>query len=337
MSESRFVSPKKMRAVFLEKPGGELVVREVNVPVPGPGEVLVKMAASPVNPSDIRRITNASGEYDLDTFIPGLEGSGRVVMAGKGLLPAFWKGRRVACSSVYPASGAWADYMVTKAAKCFPLRKDIPDEQGAMSLVNPLTALAFFDLVKKGNHKAMINNAAASSLGRMIELIAREKGIPLINIVRSDENVKLLKDKGSEYVLNSSDPSFIENLRSISSRLNATILFDSVGGPDFSRMIEALPKGSTVVIYGRLSAEEHIQVDPRKILENDMTLTGFFLGNYTGKKGMMNNLLDLRRVGRLMSGDLKIEISGRYPLERAQEAVDSYRKKMTAGKVILQP
>jgi len=134
-----------MQAVFMLNPGGPLIVKEVPVPEPGPSEVLVKIASAPVNPSDIARNKNVQAE-ELSSFIPGLEGSGTVVAAGKGLLPRLWLGKRVACSATYGTSGTWAEYMITKAGNCFPLSSKVDDEQGSMSLVNPLTAIGFIEI-----------------------------------------------------------------------------------------------------------------------------------------------------------------------------------------------
>ena len=108
--------PEKMKAVKLDKPGGSLLVRTIAVPQLKYGEVLVKIAASPINPSDLQRIRSISQEQDISAFTPGIEGSGTVVAAGKGLLPKLWLGKRVACSSVYLSSGTWAEYMVTSAS-----------------------------------------------------------------------------------------------------------------------------------------------------------------------------------------------------------------------------
>lgn len=329
---------KKMKALFLEKQGGALAVKETDIPQPGRGEVLVRMAASPINPSDIAGIKDAlNGNHDPDTFIPGNEGSGTVVAAGKGLLPALWKGKRVAFATKGNGAGTWAEYVVTSAGNCFPLNKNVSDEQGSMTLVNPLTAIAFIEMAKSGRHKALINNAAASALGRMVELLCKKENIPLINIVRREEQVKTLRDAGSEYVLNSSETSFAGKLQSLSEELSATILFDSVCGPGFNKMVEALPYGSSVVIYGNLSPEEHVMLDPRKLLARDLKISGFYLGNQAKKNGLIKNLINLRKVGRLMSSDMKIKIQARFPLEKANEAVDAYLKNMTAGKIILQP
>ena len=332
---SERLCPKMMKAVFLEKPGGHLVMKEVNIPVPGPGEVLIKMKAAPVNPSDLARIRNTAAGHDLATFIPGIEGSGTVVVAGKGILPRLWLGKRVACSSEYPSSGTWAEYMVTKAGNCFPLSEKINDEQGSMSLVNPLTALAFFEIIKENNHKAIINNAAASALGRMVEMLGKKQKIPVINIVRNQHQTELLKNSGSQYILDSSSFSFIEDLGKLSHDLKATILFDSVCSRQLDNIIDALPSGSSVIIYGNLSGEEHIMINPRCLIDNDIKISGFYLGRRAKKNGLLKNMMNLREVGRLMSSDMKIKIRGRFPLDRAQEAVDTYLGNMSAGKVLL--
>ncbi|MBI5008935.1 MAG: alcohol dehydrogenase catalytic domain-containing protein [Bacteroidia bacterium] len=330
MSEKSY--PEKMKAVFSDKTGGKLFVREVKTPVPGPGEVLVRMRAAPVNPSDLAIIRKTE---DPATFNPGIEGSGTVVAAGKGLLPRLWLGKRVACSSEYTYSGTWAEYMVTKAGKCFPLGAKVDDEQGAMSLVNPLTAIGFFEIARDERHKAIINNAAASALGRMVELLGKKHDIPVINIVRKDEQVLMLKGSGSEYVLNSSSPSFIDDLGRLSLELNATLLFDSTCSPQLGKMISALPAGSSVVIYGNLSGEENIMINPRSLIDNDIKISGFFLGARSKKNGMLKNILNMREVSRLMSSDMKIQIQGRFPLDKAQQAVDQYLSNMSAGKVLL--
>jgi NADPH:quinone reductase len=326
---------RTMKAVFVEKPGGPLITKEVPIPVPGPSEVLVKITAAPINPSDLAGIKNA--EAELETFIPGLEGSGVVVEAGKGLLPKLWLGKRVACSAHYSHSGTWAEYMVTSAGMCFPLSEKVSDEQGSMSLVNPLTAIAFLDIVEKENHKALINNAAASALGRMVELLAVKQNIPVINLVRSTTQLETLKKKGSQYVLNTSEPSFIDNLKILSADLQASILFDSVCSNQLLKMVEALPKDGSVIIYGNLTGESEIFINPRSLIANNIKVRGFLLGNSAKENCMLSNMLNLIKVRRLMTNGMTVNIRERYSLNRVQEAVDSYLSNMSAGKVILKP
>jgi len=325
--------PKTMTAAGIDRPGGTLYTREVPVPSPGRGEVLVRMSAAPVNPSDLTRLKR--GGFDPETYIPGLEGSGTVIAAGSGLLPAILKGKRVACTAEYPASGTWAEYMVTKAGKCFPLNKTIDDEQGSMMMVNPLTAIGFLDIVKENKHKALINNAAASALGRMVELMGNRQGVPVINIVRSEKHAETLRNSGSKYVLNSSSDSFIDDLGRLSHELNATVLFDSTCSEQLGKMIGVLPDSSSVVIYGNLTGEEHIHVNPRKLIDNNINISGFFLGQRAKENGLLKNLINLRIASRLVSSNMKTAIQGRYPLQKVQEAVDAYMGNMSAGKVVL--
>jgi NADPH:quinone reductase-like Zn-dependent oxidoreductase len=324
-----------MQAVFIEKAGGPLAVRVIKIPEPGPNEVLIKMSAAPVNPSDLARIRNVPSGYNLATYIPGLEGSGRVVAAGKGILPHLWLGKRVACSPEYHTSGTWAEYMVTSAVKCFPLGRKVSDEQGSMSLVNPLTALAFFEIAELNEHRAIINNAAASSIGRMIELLGKKHLIPVINIVRHQSQVEMLRQKGSLYVLNSSEPSFIQDLGILAHDLKATLLLDSVCSRQLEQMCDALPYGSTIIIYGNLSGEEQVLFNPRTLIAKNINIAGFYLGNRARENGLFRNMLNLRKVGALMSNDLKIKIQERFQLSRVQDAVETCLGNMSAGKVLL--
>jgi NADPH:quinone reductase len=333
--QEKKVQPETMQAVFLEKPGGPLVVKVVKIPVPGPGEVLVKMIAAPVNPSDLAQIRNAHSDYDLSTYIPGLEGSGTVVAAGKGILPYLWMGKRVACSNEYHTSGTWAEYMVTKAGKCFPLGSKVSAEQGSMSLVNPLTALAFIEIAKRNKHKAIINNAAASALGRMVDLLGKINRIPVINIVRNQAQAEMLRNTGSRYVLDSSAPSFIKDLGTLANDMRATVLFDSVCSRLLEEMCDVMPFGSTIVIYGNLSGEEQIMFKPRTLIAKNIRISGFYLGTQTKENGLFRNMMNLKQVSTLMSSDLKINIQGRFPLPDVQKAVDTYLANMSAGKVLL--
>ncbi len=336
MSDNRSF-PKSMQAVFIEKHGGQLVVKGSYVPNPGPNDVLIKIAAAPVNPSDISAIRNAAADKDLTTYIPGLEGSGTVVAAGKRLLPRLWLGKRVACTTGYSTSGSWAEYMVTPAAMCFPLNRNVTDEQGCMSLVNPLTALAFFEIIKQHRHKSLINNPAASSLGRMIELLGAKHKIPVINIVRNQKQAAMLTKMGSPHVLDSSGPSFFNDLGALSEKLEATVLFDSVCSSELKKIIDVLPQNSSVIIYGNLSGEEEIAIDPKSLISNNINISGFYLGRTAKENGLIKNMANIMKVSQLMSTDLKIKIRNRYPLSRAQEAVDTYLNNMSSGKVILVP
>lgn len=325
--------PKSMQAVLLREKGGPLAVRQISTPQPGRGEVLVRMAASPINPSDIGFINGGYGPQKPFPVVPGFEGSGTVVAAGPGLLPRWLLGKRVACA-VSGTGGAWAEYLVTRAMLCIPLKQHISMEQGAMLLVNPMTALAFFDILKSEKHAAMVNTAAASALGKMIIQLGRRYKVPVINIVRRREQVDLMHSMGAELVLLSSDKNFIYQFRDLARRLKATLILDAVGGELARQMLEVAPVGSTLLLYANLSGEK-LEIDPHGLWREDKRVAGFYLGNWAEKRNIFQSLRDVRRVRQWGDSDLKSSIHKRMPLSAAQLALEMYRNNMTAGKVLL--
>jgi len=324
--------PETMLAVHLEREGGPLVVRQVPVPRPERGEVLIRMAAAPINPSDLGFL---AGSYTVQRqlpVVPGFEGSGTVVAAGGGALPRLLVGRRVGFAAA--RGGTWAEYAVTPTMRCIPLRRHVSLEQGAMLIVNPLTALAFFDLARQGRHAAMVSNAAASALGRMVVRLGRTEGLPVINIVRRPEQVAVLRALGAEYVLDSSEERFAVGLRELAHRLRATLLLDAVGGAQTQTLVDAAPAGSTIVAYAALAGEPSI-FSPRTLIGDDKKIRGFYLGHWAANKGLLRTVRDVMRVQRLAGTDLQTTVHRRLPLSEAQQAVEMYRNNMTAGKVLL--
>ena len=330
------VLPEIMLAVLLREDDGCLSARHVPLPRPKAGEVLIKMAYAPINPSDLARIKRVTEHADRLTFIPGIEGSGRVVAHGSGLLPRLWQGKRVACNSFSDKSGTWAEYMVTPASRCVPLPEEVSDEQGSMLLVNPMTAVAFFDIARRENHKAIINTAAASSLGRMVELLGKKNRIPVIHIVRNLKQKTALINLGFEHVLNSAEKGFSQELQALAHSLNATVVFDAVGGKLTRQLMLAVPPGSSVVIYGNLSGEQP-EIDHRSLVTDNKKVSGFYLANSLKDTGPVATIRSILRVRNLLKNDLTIPVQGIFPLEQAQEAMDSYLGNMSAGKVLLMP
>jgi NADPH2:quinone reductase len=325
--------PEVMAAIRQHEPGGNLKIEQVKVPHPGPGEVVVKMKATPINPSDLALLAGGYLERTYP-FTPGLEGSGTVIRAGKGLLPRLRLGKRVACSPSHGGDGTWAEYMITSAMNTAPLPRNISMEKGSMMLVNPMTAMAFIQIARKGKHRAIINNAAASSLGKMLIRLADSRKIPLINIVRREEQVNLLKELGAIHILNSSSESFALELRELAAELNATLILDAVTGSQSSVLLDAAPRGSTLISYARLSGDP-LHVDPGTLIKDEKKIIGFQLGNWLQSKGLLFKLRMVGSVKRELDGSLSSQISGTYPLERAEEAIARYREHMSEGKIIL--
>lgn len=325
-----------MTAVQLDAVGQPLSVREIPLPKPEKGEVLVKMTASPINPTDLAFMM---GGYTFKTGLPvtpGSEGSGLVVASGGGFMARRLSGKRVACFAREGMGGAWADYMVTKASFCVPVGKDIDLEQASMALINPLTALAFVNIAKKGKHPAFVNTAAASALGQMLIRLANRYGIPLINIVRKESQVELLKDIGASHVLNSSDQRFVKKLNELSHSLHARLFFDAVGGPLLGQLLMAAPKGTTILSYGRLSSEPCI-IEPGALIVHRKTISGFFLRDWIKSRNLIQVLGDMNKVKSLLNSDMHTHIKMRSPLSQVNEALDTYKTEMTGGKILFLP
>lgn len=321
--------PGTMNAVKV-RTDGRLAVDRVPVPLPGPGEVLIEVAASPINPSDLKFLAGAA----VSRAVPGLEGSGRIVAAGAGLVPRLLMGRRVAFASA--RGGAWAEYATTAAMGCIPLGRRVSTEQAAMLIVNPLTALAFLDMARSGRHAAIVSNAAASALGRLIIRLGRRHSLPVINIVRRKEHVTELRQLGADYVLDSSDPAFAPTLRDLASRLRATLVLDAIGGSQTQTLVDVAPPGSTIVSYGTLAGGPSA-FDPLTLIGGRKTIVGFYLGHWAAQKGLLRTVRDIVRVQRLVGAGLETDIRRRLPLEDAQEAVDAYTRELSGGKLLLVP
>jgi len=333
--------PKSMRAVQLRAYDGKpesIAVVEMPVPRPGPGEVLVRVFASPINPSDLMFLRGLYGFKKPLPAIPGFEGSGTVVEAGTRMMPRFLKGRRVACAAADAnvTGGMWAEYVVVPAQLCIPLRKDVDLEQGAALLINPMTAWGLMHKARRGRHRAVVQTAAASALGRMIVRLGKRFSIPVINVVRRDEQVELLRRLGAEYVLNSSESEFDKRLRELCHQLGASIGFDAVAGEMSAIVLRAQPRGSDLLVYGALSVQPS-HADPASLIFEGKRLEGFYLTAWLRSKNLLAQLVLARQVQELLRSDLKTEFQAKLPLQEALRALQQYAVNMTAGKVLLVP
>jgi NADPH:quinone reductase-like Zn-dependent oxidoreductase len=330
--------PDQMTAVVLDSYTGvnALRIERRPVPQPGPNELLVKVAATPINPSDLAFLEGLYGFKKPTPVVPGFEGSGTVVSVGSGMMGRYLHGKRVACVSQERGDGVWAEYMLTTTSLAFPLDASVSLEQGAMSVVNPLTAMAFLTLAKEGRHKVIVQTAAASALGQMVNRLCESEGIQIINIVRREAQKELLKEQGAEIVLNSGDANFSQHLRDVCQQYQSRIAFDAVAGPLTSQLLKAMPSHSKVIVYGGLSYEP-VQAEPGQLIFEGKSIEGFWLTTWFSKKNFLYNLVTWQRAQKLIMTDLKSEIRMQYPLNEVQNAIKEYQSQMTGGKVLLRP
>lgn len=242
----------QLRSLVKESGELELSLQRVDTPEPKDDEVMIRVEATPINPSDIGLLTGpadmkaakASGAKDAPIItapIPpsmmralaarvgqslpvGNEGAGTVIKAGKSAQALM--GKRVAAIG----GAMYAQYRTVRVADCLPLPAGASAADGASCFVNPLTALAMVETMRAEGHSAIVHTAAASNLGQMLVKICQKDGVPLVNIVRKADQVALLRDLGAKHVLDSSAPAFFEELVNALVATKATIAFDAIGG-----------------------------------------------------------------------------------------------------------
>lgn len=277
----------QLRSTVTREGTVELSLAEVEVPVPGPAQVLVRVEASPVNPSDLGLLLAGAdpGDFVAGTGPGGLplasaplgpaavraaasrvgkalpagnEGAGTVVAAGSDATSQALRGKVVAIA----AGGMYSQYRVVDAADCLPLPEGTTAAEGASAFVNPLTALGMVETMRAEGHAALVHTAAASNLGQMLQRVCLEDGVPLVNVVRSETQASILTGLGAEHVCDSSTERFMDDLIAALSTTGATLAFDAVGGGSLaSRILTAMEAvASAGADFSRYGSSVHKQV-----------------------------------------------------------------------------
>lgn len=325
-----------MKAVVFDQFGEPAeVLRPVEHPdpSPGPGEVRVRMIASPVNPSDLMTVRGRYVSHPPLPAIPGYEGVGVVESAGPGLLGKLLVGRRVAV--INQAAGNWAELAVVPANRVVPVPSDLPDEQIASFFVNPATVLAMVRKVlqvPKGGW--LLQTAAGSALGKMIIKLGRHDGFRTLNVVRRTEAAEELRALGADAVIVSAGGSFVDQVRSIVDGDGVDYAVDPVGGETGSIVFESLTTRGRMLSYGTLSNEKTC-VNPRGLIAGKR-LEGFYLGHYMLGINLLGKLALFREVAQMIrAGVLATEVGQSFPLEAVAEAVREAEAVGKSGKVLL--
>ena len=313
-----------------------LKVVEKPIPTPGPGQVLIKMAAAPCNPSDLLFLSGKYGVKKTYPAVPGWEGAGTVVKSGGGAIGWWLRGKRVACGGQTDLDGTWAEYYIADARACVPLQDNVSFEQGATLLINPLTAVGMVEKAKRRKHKAIIQNAAMSQVGRLVHTFARMEGIPTLNIVRREEQAEALRKEGVEWILNSSDDDFDKNLRELAHKLGATIAFDAVGGEMTGIILNAMPENSSVYVYGALAGKSCGGVSPLSLIFQGKSVDGFWLSQWIKESGAWHIFKATKQVQQFIgSGTFQTTIRKTVGFHEWSGALLDYQMEMSKGKVLL--
>ena len=317
---------------FIDDAADWLAEAEVPVPQPGPGQVLIKMRTSSVNPSDIHFIKGEYGQPRVKGAPAGFEGCGDVVATGEGAESL--QGQRVAF--VAAGSGAWAEYVVTQAMMCIPLRPDISDDDGAAQIVNPLTAMAMVDIAR-GAGDAFVVSAATSQLGKLMCSLGRDLGLKPIAIVRRAEAVEGLKALGAHEVLVTTDPDMMQKFAALSQELKPRVFLDAVADQKSEEVFCAMPNGARWVVYGKLNPELPRLTQTGQLIFMSKRIEGFWLTQWMTSTPPADQMRVVAEVqARFADGRWKTDVSERLTLRDVVGNLANALKK-SDGKVIITP
>jgi len=363
----------------LIKSSGELEISLASVPTPEPAEdqIVVRVEASPINPSDLGLLVGAgdmttakaSGSKDapvitakvpdaamkamagrLDESMPvGNEGAGVVIKTGSSDEAKALMGKTVAMIG----GAMYAQYRCLRARDVLVLPDGITPAEGASCFVNPLTALGMTETMRREGHTALVHTAAASNLGQMLNKICLKDRIGLVNIVRSAEQADILRKIGAKYIVDSTAPSFMDDLTNALVETGATLAFDAIGGGKLAGQILTameIAANKTAKVYSRYGSSVHKQVyiygglDPRPVELNRAFgmawgVGGWLLFPFLQKIGAADGAKLRARV----VAELKTTFASHYTqVVSLQEALQLsniavYNKRATGEKFLINP
>jgi NADPH2:quinone reductase len=361
----------------LVKSNGTLELSLASVPIPEPkaDEVLVRVEAAPINPSDLALLlgpadmttAKVSGPREspvvtatipekfmkamalrVDQSMPvGNEGAGTVVRAGssaQGLL-----GKLVGAAP----GGMYAQYRCIRADDCLVLPAGTTAAEGASAFVNPMTALAMVETMRREGHKAIVHTAAASNLGQMLVRVCQAENVPLVNIVRKDEQVRILKGLGATHVLDSTSPSFFADLTEALVQTGATLAFDAIGGGKLAGQILGCMEAAlnrTATGYSRYGSSTHKQAyiygsldpSPTEFSRNfglAFGISGWLVTPFLQRFGIPTVVAMRERVAREIKTTFASSCSHEGSLADAlqPEAIAAYSRRATGEKYLIRP
>jgi len=363
----------------LVKKSGELEISlaEVPIPEPGPNELLVRIEAAPINPSDLGLLFSAadmtkavaSGTPErpvitapvaeaamkslagrIDVSMPvGNEGAGVVVAAGAAPSAQALIGKTVALIG----GATYAQYRIVTADQALVLPEGATPADGASCFVNPLTALGMVETMRREGHTALVHTAAASNLGQMLNRICIADGVKLVNIVRKPEQEKLLRSIGAGYVCDASAPGFMADLTDALAATGATIAFDAIGGGRLAGQILSAMEAAinrSAKEYSRYGSTTHKQVylyggldtGPTEFVRNfgmAWSMGGWLLFPFLQKVGPDKGQELRARVAAELKTTFASHYSQRLSLAEALrlDHIAVYNKRATGEKVLLEP
>lgn len=306
-------------------------------PKPAEGEVKLKVLLASVNPSDEMFVQGLYGQPRISGNGAGFEGVGEVVASGGGPVADGLKGLRVAFVAMPGKPGTWSEFSIANAATCIPLIDGVSDTDGAAMIVNPLTALAMFDLVKQNGTKSFIVSAGASQLCKLMISTARDEGYAPIALVRRDHQIKLLKDLGAAHVLNTEHEGFQSGLKALMRQEKPRIFLDAVANQTSAVVFDSMPNKSRWVIYGKLDDQLPTILQPGQMIFQSKAIEGFWLTRWMQETSMADKISVIQNAQRrFATGEWSTDVTAIVPLSEAISQLPELLAKPD-GKVFIKP
>jgi NADPH:quinone reductase len=325
-----------MRAIVFEQfgdPAEVLQVREVPQPEPGPGQVLVRMLASPIGPADFLTVRGEYGHRPKLPATPGTEGVG-IVEAGRGLLGRLRVGSRVAVLN--ETGGNWQEKVVVSALRVVPISSHVTDDQAATFFVNPATAFIMTRLVLNVPPGAwLLQTAAGSALGRMVIRLGRHFDFRTINVVRRRQQAEELLQAGGDAAIATESESIEDRVRALTNGEGVPFALDAVGGATGSAVARSLARGGRLLVYGTL-ANEPLSLPSRMLFLGVKRIEGFWLSEWANRQSILTMMRLFRRIHELMAkGVLSTDIGPVFSLDQIKAAVRQASTPGRHGKILL--
>lgn len=323
---------KSVRFYEFGNPSELLRVEDLPQPEPGANQVLVRMRARSINPSDLLTVRGLYGALPKLPATPGLEGMGEVEAVGEGVRN-FSPGQRVIPLGV---AGTWQEYLLVPGTQLIPVPDSISNQTAAQFIVNPLTAwIMTVEELALEPGEWLLQTAAGSTLGRVVLQIARHRGFKTINVVRRRSQVEELKALGADEVICTEDEDVVERVKEITGKASLTKAIDAVGGETGGAVIRALGRGAVMLVYGLLSMEP-MPVDSGRMIFTSMTIRGFWLGEWFRSAAPERQQKATMELLRLMATqEIVPPVEAEYPLTDVLKAIEHAERPGRSGKVLL--
>ena len=305
-----------------------LYLKESEMPQPKPHEVLIRVTARNINPSDIMFVR---GMYGITPKLPssaGFEACGVVEKSDEsGKVPA---GTRV----MFTAIGTWKEYVCVPAALVIPVPAQMPDSVACQAFVNPMTAFGMIEEAGLEAGQWLLLTAGASAFGKFAIQMAKAKGIRVAATVRHESQKQLLLDLGAELVINTATEKLAKVIFE-KTEVGVDVVFDAVGGELGVKALSCLKQKGRMLVFGAL-ALENLSINSGLLIFKNLRIEGFWLSSWIEALPAEQRMKAFQQVfGFLMQDDSKADVAATYPLTQFKAALDAYEQAGRNGKILL--